>query len=75
MSKTEKCKIDIEEAILLIGRTKINPTELLAFNKTRESGTAKYPITCVKAITIPTGIQGTTLDNTVYFLDNYQRES
>lgn len=65
MSKTEKCKIDIEEANLLIRRNKINPTVLLAHTKTLESGTAKYPITRVevKAITIPTGIQGKTLDN------------
>ncbi|XP_054290310.1 uncharacterized protein F54H12.2-like [Macrosteles quadrilineatus] len=65
MSKTEKYKVKIVEANLLIRKNKINPTVLLAHSKTLESGTAKYPITRVevKAMTIPSGIQGKTLDN------------
>lgn len=65
MSKTDKYKIHIDEANLMVRRNKINPTVLLAHSKTLESGTAKYPITRVetKAITIPAGIQGKTLDN------------
>lgn len=65
MSKTDKYKVQIDEANLMIRRNKINPTVLLAHSKTLESGTAKYPITRVetKAITIPAGIQGKTLDN------------
>lgn len=65
MSKSEKYKVHIDEANLLVRRNKINPTVLLAHSKTLESGTAKYPITRVevKAITIPTGIRGKTLDN------------
>lgn len=65
MSKTDRFKVKIEEANLLVRKNKINPTVLLAHSKTLESGSAKYPITRVevKAITIPSGIQGKTLDN------------
>lgn len=60
-----KYKINITDATLLVRRTKINPSVLLAHQKVLATTTAKYPITRaeVKVLTIPSGIQGKTLDN------------
>lgn len=65
MSKTEKYKVEILEANLLVRRNKINPSVLLAHSKTLESGSAKYPIVRVetKAVTIPSGISQKSIDN------------
>ncbi|XP_045453451.1 uncharacterized protein F54H12.2-like [Melitaea cinxia] len=60
-----KYKINITDATLLVRRTKINPSVLLAHQKVLATTTAKYPITRaeVKVLTIPSGVQGKTLDN------------
>lgn len=57
-----KYKLSITDATLLVRRTKINPSVLLAHQKVLTSTTAKYPIE-VKVLTIPSGVQGKTLDN------------
>ncbi|XP_045450979.1 uncharacterized protein F54H12.2-like [Melitaea cinxia] len=56
-----KYKINITDATLLVRRTKINPSVLLAHQKVLATTTAKYPITRaeVKVLTIPSGVQGT----------------
>lgn len=58
-------KVEINEATLLVRRVKLNPSILLAHNKALEMSNAKYAITRaeVKAVTIPAGIQGKSLDN------------
>lgn len=60
-----KLKVCITDATLIIRRARINPSVLLAHQKVLASTTAKYPITRaeVKVLTIPTGVQGKTLDN------------
>lgn len=60
-----KFKVCITDATLIIRRARINPAVLLAHQKVLASTTAKYPITRaeVKVLTIPSGIQGKTLDN------------
>lgn len=60
-----KLKVSITDATLIIRRARINPTVLLAHQKVLASTTAKYPITRaeVKVLTIPSGVQGKTLDN------------
>lgn len=61
----KKFKVQIMDASLIIRRARINPSVLLAHQKVLASTTAKYPITRaeVKVLTIPSGIQGKTLDN------------
>jgi hypothetical protein len=61
----KKLKVCITDASLIIRRTKINPSVLLAHQKVLASTTAKYPITRaeVKVLTIPSGVQGKSLDN------------
>lgn len=61
----KKIKVQIMDASLIIRRARINPSVLLAHQKVLASTTAKYPITRaeVKVLTLPTGIQGKTLDN------------
>lgn len=65
MSESLSVKVNIIEATLLIRRVKINPSVLIAHNKALEHGNAKYPITRtdVKLFTIPSQVQGKTLDN------------
>lgn len=60
-----KIKVCIIDATLIVRRARINPTVLLAHQKVLASTTAKYPITRaeVKVLTIPSGVQGKTLDN------------
>lgn len=60
-----KLKVSITDATLIIRKARINPSVLLAHQKVLASTTAKYPITRaeVKVLTIPSGIQGKTLDN------------
>lgn len=60
-----KVKISITDATLMIRKARINPSVLLAHQKVLATTTAKYPITRaeVKVLTIPSGIQGKTLDN------------
>lgn len=60
-----KPKVSITDATLMIRKARINPSVLLAHQKVLASTTAKYPITRaeVKVLTIPSGIQGKTLDN------------
>ncbi|XP_048484162.1 uncharacterized protein F54H12.2-like isoform X3 [Plutella xylostella] len=60
-----KFKVQITDATLIIRRTRINPSVLLAHQKALATTTAKYPITRaeVKVLTIPAGVQGKTLDN------------
>ncbi|XP_041982681.1 uncharacterized protein F54H12.2-like [Aricia agestis] len=60
-----KFKVCITDATLIVRRAKINPSVLLAHQKVLASTTAKYPITRaeVKVLTIPSGVQGKTLDN------------
>lgn len=64
-SADEKLKVTILDASLIIRKARINPSILLAHQKVLASTTAKYPITRaeVKVLTIPSGIQGKTLDN------------
>lgn len=61
----QKLKVTILDASLIIRKARINPSILLAHQKVLASTTAKYPITRaeVKVVTIPSGIQGKTLDN------------
>lgn len=67
MAKTNdmKFRVSITDATLIVRRAKINPSVLLAHQKVLASTTAKYPITRaeVKVLTIPSGVQGKTLDN------------
>lgn len=58
-------KVCITDATIIARRARINPTVLLARQKVLATTTAKYPITRaeVKALTIPSGVQGKTLDN------------
>ncbi|KAL0829827.1 hypothetical protein ABMA28_003310 [Loxostege sticticalis] len=60
-----KVKVSITDATLLVRKARINPSVLLAHQKVLASTTAKYPITRaeVKVLTIPSGVQGKTLDN------------
>lgn len=60
-----KFKVTITDATLIVRRCRINPTVLLAHEKVLATTTAKYPITRaeVKVLTIPSGVQGKTLDN------------
>lgn len=60
-----KLKVRITDATLMIRRTRINPSVLLAHQKVLANTTAKYPITRaeVKVLTILAGVQGKTLDN------------
>lgn len=60
-----KFKVNIIEASLIVRRVRINPTVLLAHQKVLATTTAKYPIARaeVKVLTIPSGVQGKTLDN------------
>lgn len=60
-----KVKVSITDATLMIRKVRINPSVLLAHQKVLATTTAKYPITRaeVKVLTIPSGIQGKTLDN------------
>lgn len=60
-----KVKVAITDATLMIRKCRINPSVLLAHEKVLATTTAKYPITRgeVKVLTIPSGIQGKTLDN------------
>jgi hypothetical protein len=60
-----KYKIKITEATLIIRKIKLNPALLVAHANTMLKFSAKYPITRVevKNVTIPTGIQTTSLDN------------
>ncbi|CAG4987186.1 unnamed protein product [Colias eurytheme] len=64
-SNDEKFKVCITDATLIVRRARINPSVLLAHQKVLASTTAKYPITRaeVKVLTIPSGVQGKTLDN------------
>ncbi|CAK1598850.1 unnamed protein product [Parnassius mnemosyne] len=64
-SNDVKFKVCITDATLIVRRTRINPSVLLAHQKVLASTTAKYPITRaeVKVLTIPSGVQGKTLDN------------
>lgn len=64
-SDDEKLKVTILDASLIIRKARINPSILIAHQKVLASTTAKYPITRaeVKVLTIPSGIQGKTLDN------------
>lgn len=64
-SAATKFKVTINDASLIIRRARINPSVLLAHEKVLASTTAKYPITRaeVKVLTIPSDIQGKTLDN------------
>lgn len=57
--------MNIIVANLFARRVRINPSVLLAHSKTLTLTTAKYPITKVevKNVTIPSGVQGKTLDN------------
>lgn len=63
----EKYKIKIVDAVLIVRKLKMAPALLIAHAATMMKHTAKYPITrCeVKNITIPKGIQNTTLENIV----------
>lgn len=65
LAKDANYKVNIIEANLYARRVRINPAVLLAHSKTLAMTTAKYPITKVevKNITIPSGVQGKTLDN------------
>lgn len=65
ISKDSTYKVNIIEANLFARRVRINPSVLLAHSKFLTLTTAKYPITKVevKNVTIPTGVQGETLDN------------
>lgn len=65
MSKSSGFKVSITEANLYVRRMRINPTVLLAHSKILATTTVKYPITKVevKNVTIPSGVQGKTLDN------------
>lgn len=60
-----KFKVKFNSASLLVRKIRINPSILLAHQKVLATTTAKYPISRaeVKVITIPTGVQGKTLDN------------
>ncbi|CAK1593954.1 unnamed protein product [Parnassius mnemosyne] len=64
-SNDVKFKVCITDATLIVRRPRINPSVLLAHQKVLASTTAKYPITRaeVKVLTIPSGVQGKTLDN------------
>ncbi|CAK1585276.1 unnamed protein product [Parnassius mnemosyne] len=64
-SNDVKFKVCITDATLIVRRARINPSVLLAHQKVLASTTAKYPITRaeVKVLTIPSGVQGKTLDN------------
>ncbi|CAK1585275.1 unnamed protein product [Parnassius mnemosyne] len=70
-SNDVKFKVCITDATLIVRRARINPSVLLAHQKVLASTTAKYPITRaeVKVLTIPSGVQGKTLDN--IFLGQY----
>lgn len=65
MAKSSGFKVSITEANLYVRRMRINPSVLLAHSKILATTTAKYPITKVevKNVTIPSGVQGKTLDN------------
>lgn len=67
MSSSKHCKIRIVEASLLVRRTKIAPGILLAHARALTKATAKYPVTRVevKAISMPAGVHGDTLDNVI----------
>lgn len=58
-------KVNIIDATLMVRRTRLNPSVLIAHSKALATTTAKYPITRVevKVLTIPSGVQGKTLDN------------
>lgn len=60
-----KVKVVISDATLMIRKVKLNPSVLLAHQKVLATTTAKYPITRaeVKVLTIPSDVQGKTLDN------------
>lgn len=64
-SNDVKLKVSITDATLMVRKARINPSVLLAHQKVLTTTTAKYPITRaeVKVLTIPSGIQGKTLDN------------
>lgn len=64
-SSDVKLKVCIVDATLMVRKARINPSVLLAHQKVLATTTAKYPITRaeVKVLTIPSGIQGKTLDN------------
>lgn len=60
-------KITINEASLLVRRTKISPGVLLSHAKMLMKTPAKYPLTRVevKAVSIHAGVHGETLDNII----------
>lgn len=64
MSKSD-FKVHIMEASLMVRRVKINPSVLINHAKAIEQYSAKYPITRVdvKSFTIPSDVQGKTIDN------------
>lgn len=66
-SATNGGNIKICEASLLVRRTKISPSILLAHSRALSKTTAKYPLTRVevKAISIHSGVHGETLDNVI----------
>lgn len=68
LNDTQKYKIKITEAILIVRKIKINPSILAAHSLTLEKYTAKFPITrCeIRHTTIPRGVQTTSLDSLVF---------
>lgn len=65
IAKNAGLKVSIVEANLYVRKVKINPSVLLAHNKTLALTKAKYPLTKVdvKSITLPSGILSKTIDN------------
>jgi len=67
LSTSKDFDIRILEASLLVRRAKISPGILLAHARALSKSTAKYPLTRVevKAISMPAGVHGDTLDNVI----------
>lgn len=65
MSDKNTVKSSIIDATLYVRKVQVNPSILIAHNRTLEKINAKYPITRVeiKTVTIPAGLQSKTLDN------------
>lgn len=67
LDDNDSVSLHIVEASLIVRRSKISPSVLLAHAKALSQKTAKYPITRVevKAIAIHKGVHGETLDNVI----------
>lgn len=60
-----KYKINIQEAVLLVRRVKINPSVAIAHERALGNANVKIPINRVdvKALTVPAALQSKTIDN------------